>query len=228
MEREATTEVLDPRQVFVACDPVPRRSVIALSAFAHCALLALIVVFGHIPRARILPPKYDAVQIISGPPQLSFNSAKATPTRPYPSLSRAHRSRRQPPAPQPGTAEEGSATEILREHAKQATAAIVTSIKQRQIYGFSPDNYQLPAHVSGEIPSISAAGLPPRFEQYVIVEITIDVDGRVADARIVTGLVDPTIQRTLLSAIREFKYSPAKRDGTPIPSQLDLVIHIPT
>ncbi len=49
-----------------------------------------------------------------------------------------------------------------------------------------------------------------------------------ADARITAGLVDPTIERTLLSAIREFRYRPAKHDGSPIPSQLDIVIHIPS
>jgi TonB family protein len=103
------------------------------------------------------------------------------------------------------------------------------SLKFRQVYGFSPTHeYQLALRTAGEIPSISAADLPPRFEQYVIVEVTIDVDGRVVEERIVAGMVDPAIERTLLSAIREFKYSPAKRDGVPIPSQLDIVIHIPS
>ena len=105
---------------------------------------------------------------------------------------------------------------------------MVTSIKQRQIYGFSPIEYRLAVQTAGEIPTISAADVPPHFEQYVVVEVTIDVDGRVADARVVAGQVDSTIQQTLLSAIRGFKYNPAKRDGTPIASQLDLVIHIPT
>ena len=50
---------------------------------------------------------------------------------------------------------------------------------------------------------------------------------QLAEARIVAGLVDPPIQQKLLSAIREFEYNPAKRDGVPIPSQLDIVIHIP-
>jgi TonB family protein len=104
----------------------------------------------------------------------------------------------------------------------------MTSLKQRQIYGFDPNNYQLPVRTAGEVPTISAAELPPRLEQYVVVEVTIDVDGRVADARIVAGMVDPTIQQTLISAIREFRYNPAKRDGTPIPSQVDIVVHIPT
>jgi TonB family protein len=78
------------------------------------------------------------------------------------------------------------------------------------------------------LPVISADELPPRFEQYITVEVTIDVDGRVADARIVGGEAPPAVQQRLLSAVREFKYTPARRDGTPIPSQLDLVVHIPS
>lgn len=103
------------------------------------------------------------------------------------------------------------------------------SLKFRQAYGFSPTHdYQLALRTEGEIPSISAADLPPHFEQYVVVEVTIDVDGRVADERIIAGMVDPPIEQKLLSAIRGFKYSPAKRDGVPIPSQLDIVVHIPS
>ena len=74
----------------------------------------------------------------------------------------------------------------------------------------------------------AATDLPPRFEQYVTVEVTIDVDGNVADARIVAGEVSIAIQRKLLSAIREFKYNPATRNGAPAAFQLDIVIHIPT
>jgi TonB family protein len=99
----------------------------------------------------------------------------------------------------------------------------------RGIYGFNPGpDYQLAVQTSGEWPSISAAQVPPHFEQLVIVEVTIDTEGRVAEARIVGGVVDATIAQKLLSTIREFKYSPAKRDGVPIPSQKDLVIHIPS
>lgn len=103
------------------------------------------------------------------------------------------------------------------------------NLKFRQIYGFSPlHDYQIAFWMAGEIPPIPAADLPAHFEQLVTVEITIDVDGRVAEAKVVAGMVPPTVEQKLLSAIREFKYSPAKRDGIPIPSQLDLVVHIPS
>jgi TonB family protein len=217
---------VDQRQILLPFDPVPRASVLLLSIFAHLAVLTLIVVLSHTAKARILPEKYNTVQRISGAAYLSFNSTSPKVTRPHASLFHVNRSTRR--VPESGTAPDGAAAQILREHAKQATAAIMTSIKFRQVYGFSSIDYQLAFQTAGEIPVISAADLPPRFEQYVIVEVTIDVDGRVAEARIVTGTVDARIERTLLLAIREFKYSPAKRDGTPIPSQLDIVIHIPT
>jgi TonB family protein len=103
------------------------------------------------------------------------------------------------------------------------------SIKFRLTYGFSPNTGdKLAVQTAGNLPTIPAAALPPRFEQYVIVEVTIDVEGRVADARIVAGMVDDDIQQTLLSAIREFKYNPATHNGSPVPSQRDIVIHVPS
>jgi TonB family protein len=218
--------VLD-QQIFVPSNPVPRRSVILLSVLAHIFVLAWIAVFPRAPRVRKVTEQY-AVQTISPAARLSYKStdAKSAPLQAKP--SRLPRRARQAPLPKTATASEGNAVETLREHAKQATAAIVTSIKQRQIYGFSPTNYRIPMRIAGEVPPISASEVPPRFEQYVTVEVTIDVDGHVADARIVAGKVDSSIQQTLLSAIREFKYNPATRDGTPIPSQVDIVVHIPT
>jgi TonB family protein len=189
--------------------------------------LVLIVVLRPTAIVRILPEKYT-VQKISGAAYLSFNASNSKPARPHASPSCPHPSTRQAPLPEPGTGADAAAVETLREHAKQATVGLITGIKQRQIYGFDPNNFQLPIRTAGEVPSISAADVPPRFQQYVVVEVTIDVDGRVADARIVSGMVNPRIQQTLLSAIREFKYNPAKRDGTPIPSQVDIVVHIPT
>jgi TonB family protein len=218
--------VFDQGQIFVPSGPTPRPSVIFLSVLAHLIALGWIVESRHSPIVLIVPKEY-AVQKISGA-HLSFNASKVNPTPPHILPLRARRSARHALPPQSGTTADGAALQVLREHAKQATTAMVTSIKQRQIYGFSPIEYRLAVQMAGEIPTISAADVPPHFEQYVVVEITIDVDGRVADARIVAGQVDSTIQQTLLSAIRGFKYNPAKRDGTPIPSQLDLVIHIPT
>jgi TonB family protein len=217
--------VLDQGQIFVPSDPIARRPGVLLSVFAHLVVLVSIVAFRPTITIRLLPAEYT-VQKISGTAALTFKSAKSKSVRP--SLSRVRRSARQARLPETRTAETGTGVEILREHARQATAAMMTNFKMRHIYGFSTIDYQLPFQTSGEIPIISAEHVPSRFEQYVVVEVTIDIDGRVAYARIVAGQVDQAIQQTLLSAVREFKYRPATRDGTPIPSQVDIVIHIPT
>lgn len=204
--------------------PTPRLSRLLLSFFAHLAGLVLVVVPWRAERVRILPQKLDAAREISGKDRLAFKSAGPKLVQPRAIPSHLHSSTK------PTSAARGDVTglETLREHAKQATAGLMMSLKSRSIYGFSPSDYQLAVKTAGEIPTILPADLPPRFQQYVIVEVTIDIDGRVADARITAGMVSPTIEKTLLSAIREFRYNPAKHDGSPIPSQLDIVIHVPT
>src|SRR5947209_5547011 len=84
------------------------------------------------------------------------------------------------------------------------------------------------SNTTGHVPEITSDELPPRFEAYVFIEITIGVDGKVAEAKLGNAMVDRHIEEKLLAAVREWKYIPAKRDGIPIPSQQDLVVHIPT
>ena len=160
---------------------------------------------------------------------MTFNSNSPLPARAQANRFHMPRRTKQARAPQPVNAGDSAGLQILREHAKEATKGLMMNFKLRHIYGFSPGpEYQLAVQTSGAIPNIPAADLPPRFEQYLIVEVTIDIDGRVADARLVTGMATPKIEHTLLSAIREFKYIPAKRDGSPIPCQVDIVIHVPS
>jgi TonB family protein len=190
--------------------------------------LALIFALRHVTGPHIVPEKNLTVERLAGPVHLAFNPARA---KAAPSNARSlylPRSTRRMRVATPKAGEGGTALEVLREHAKTATAGMVASIRVRQFYGFSNEHFDLAIQTSGTLPVISADELPPRFEQYITVEVTIDVDGRVADARIIGGEAPPDIQKRLLSAVREFKYSPAKRDGTPIPTQLDLVVHIPS
>jgi hypothetical protein len=216
--------MLDQRQIFVSSDPVPRVSFFSLSVLAHVIVLAILV-FRHATAAHIVPTKYEAVQTVSGAAQVAYAPPKGAPR---PSPFHRPRSKKKARMQNPGVEGDAAGLEIIRAHAKQATAGLMVGIKQRLTYGFSTINYQLAVQTSGVIPTISADELPPRFEQYLIVEVTIDIDGRVADARLTSGMASPKIEKTLLSAIRGFTYIPAKRDGTPIPCQVDLVIHIPT
>ena len=217
--------MLNQHQIFVPSDPVPRVSVFSLSVLAHLVVLAILV-FRHANAAHIVPTKFEAVQTVSGAAQVAYVPPKGAPLLPSP--FHQPRIKKKARVQAPGLAGDPAGVEVIRAHAKQATAGLMVGIKQRLIFGFSAINYQLAVQTSGVIPTISADDLPPRFEQYLIVEVTINIDGHVADARLTSGMATPKIEQTLLSAIREFKYIPAKRDGSPIPCQIDLVIHIPT
>lgn len=83
-----------------------------------------------------------------------------------------------------------------------------------------------PNKTHGEIPPIAPDEV--LYEQYVIVEVTIDVDGTVAAARLTTGKVPAKTEEKLIAAIRRFRYAPATRDGIAVPSLMDIVIHVPS
>ncbi|HJT52698.1 MAG TPA: energy transducer TonB [Candidatus Angelobacter sp.] len=214
------------RQILLSTRPVPGWPMILLSASGHVAAVVSLVVLLHATAIHFVPPQYETVQIISGSAHLSYNPPRARSAQTAPLLL--------PHAPprsrvvSNGTAPTGKALEVLREHAQSATAGMIDSIRVSQFYGFHSDDYKLAIHTAGEFPHISAAELPPHFEQLVTVEVTIDTVGHVADARIVGGEVSAPIQRKLLAAVREFRYIPATHYGSPIPSQLDLIIHVPT
>src|SRR5579884_3176828 len=230
MRNEANGEswMLDQRQIFIPDNPVPRIVTFVSSAFAHVAVLGLIVFFYHAAGPHIVPEKYTA-QTVAGTAHVVFSSSNFSPVRAHANSLHAPRKPRHARTLQSVNVGDSAELQILREHAKEATKGLIMNFKFRQIYGFSPGaEYQLAVQTSGVIPVIPATDLPPRFEQYLTVKVTIDIDGRVADARLITGMATPKIKKTLLSAIREFKYIPAKRNGSPIPCQVDIVVHIPS
>ena len=229
MENEARDLILDERQTFVSGDPVPRRSLLLASVFAHAAALILMVVVWHASRVQILPQKFATVIPVSGAANLVFSPPSVSPAQPRLSLPQKPHAARRWRMVSPNSQGNGDSATIVREQAKQQTAAIMLSLRFLTTYGFSPGHkYQLAFQTAGQMPFIPATDLPPRFEQYVTVEVTIDTAGHVADARIVGGEVTTIVQQKLLSAVRQFRYTPATRDGIPIPSQLDLVVHIPS
>lgn len=207
----------------------PRTAAFLLSLAAHCVVLAAMVLFWRAGRPHILPEKFQLVQTIRPPAGHVSFSSNQTASKNSKSLLHMNRSPRRTRTPVMESRPEGVYSGTLREQAVKATADITHDLRFRLIYGFSPNHrFDLAVQTAGEVPPISADEVPPHFQQYVIIEVTIDADGHVAEDRIVAGIVDSAIQEKLLSAIREFKYNPAKRDGVPIPSQRDIVIHIPS
>lgn len=208
---------------------ISRALALLLSVAGHCIALALMVLLWHAGRPHLLPEKFQLVQTMRPPAGHVSFSSNQTSSKNTKSLLHMNRTPRHTRTPVMDSRPVGVYSGTLREQAVKATADMTHDLRFRLIYGFSPNHkFDLAVQTAGEIPAISADEVPPHFQQYVIVEVTIDSEGHVAEDRIVAGVVDPMIQVKLLSAIREFKYNPARRDGVPIPSQRDIVIHVPS
>lgn len=198
------------------------------SLIAHCLLLLLIVVF--LPRAqkriRVRPATEGYVQSKVNPVYL--------PSRPAGGLAYNKRVNTRRPARRMPLLESqlrppgkiSPATDALRQFASQQTSDLTMSLNFHGVY--RNHEYKLAVQTAGDIPVVAADELPPHFQSYIVIEITIDVDGQVADARTIAGIMTRTVEEKLLSAVKKFKYNPATRDGLPVPSQRDIVIHIPT
>jgi TonB family protein len=212
---------------FAEVDRALRVRPLLFSALAHCLAVILLGLFVALQRSRpvlVLPAKNEKAQIIQTAPLLPPSAGHGI------SLSNARKKAKRTASRIRVSGEESTmGVAAVRALAKRETVGLVNNFKFRTIYGFSPrPKYELPVQTSGQYPIVSSDELPPRFEQYLIVEITIDSEGRVIDARITAGEVEKKIATKVLAAVRQFKYRPATKEGIPIPSQTDLVIHIPT
>jgi TonB family protein len=206
---------------------------LTISAAIHLALLAFLVFAVRVEHARELLLVQNAqpqageqiartdTSVVYVPP--SSTSARLTYGQPKRIRRRVAHVQGMPAGT--GT----SPVEQLRADAHVETKAITNALRIRGIYGWAPGpDFRLAVQTAGDLPKISPDELPPRYEQYVQIEVTIDKDGTVADARILSGIVDEKIQQKLLAAVREFKYIPATRNGSPIPSQRDIIVHVPS
>ena len=200
---------------------------LSISCILHVGLLLLWFDFVHTTRIVLVTKLSVAASPVSDEaivfrPQASSGATVFATQRRIRKLHKAI-----PANPNMGSSD-SPATETLRREAQRTTASLMKELRFRLNYGFGSKDYELPVHKQGEIPFISAADLPPRFEQYLEIEVLIDTTGSVAEANIVHGAADHRIEERLLSAVRQFKYIPAKYLQRPVPCQMDIVVHIPS
>ena len=142
--------------------------------FVAAGLLTLLVVLERSKPAVVSPAKGAQAQVVRA--EAVVLPAMQKPTRLQIPQTNA---RRAPRKMQAAGRETGDGVAAVRAQARRETAAIVQNFKFRTTYGFSPyPRYELPFQTSGQIPVVSVDELPPRFEQYLIVEVTIDSQGR--------------------------------------------------
>lgn len=74
-------------------------------------------------------------------------------------------------------------------------------------------------HVDPEYPPLARAA---RVEGRVVVECVIDSDGRVAEARVVSG--KPLLDAAALEAVRQWRYRPTLLDGVAVAVQMTVTV----
>ncbi|MCU1286544.1 MAG: TonB-like protein [Acidobacteriales bacterium] len=81
--------------------------------------------------------------------------------------------------------------------------------------------------VSGDRPSVASSELPQGVHGDVIVEITIDIRGNVVESKLLKS-IGYGIDQKVLATLQNWRFTPATKDGVPIPSQQDVYFHFPS
>lgn len=76
-------------------------------------------------------------------------------------------------------------------------------------------------------PLVSRSELPPDLKGDVIVEITIDSEGKVVETKLVQA-IGHGIDEKIVEALRRWRYQPATLDGVPVASKHDVHFHFPS
>ena len=78
--------------------------------------------------------------------------------------------------------------------------------------------------ISGSDPVADPGELPSGFEGDVIVEVTIDDQGNIVGKSVIQG-INPALDSKSLSALANWRFRPATRNGAPIASKHDVYFH---
>lgn len=85
----------------------------------------------------------------------------------------------------------------------------------------------LPLPGSFADPVVSRWELPGGVQGEVIVEITIDREGKVVEEKLLKGM-GQAIDEKVIAALRDWRFRPATRNGVAIPSKHDVHFHFPS
>jgi hypothetical protein len=205
----------------IAWTRVPRSRALAAAVLVHVLVFVIALPFLQESKVRLVQPKEKVVEFARRNAPIVYNSAgsrkRSSGVPMHASKAIAH-AKLMVPA--------GKGEPSLGERARRATKQLMANFQFSLNYGFNPGTFSFASRTHGELPRIEAHEVS--YEQYVIIEATIDVDGTVAEARVVTGKVPSQVAEKLISAVREFRYDPAKRDGVAVPSLVDIVVHVPS
>jgi protein TonB len=98
-------------------------------------------------------------------------------------------------------------------------------------FAITPDVHnQINAALRFEAPMVTKVvhptGLNRRYEGATVrVSLTVDETGRAHDVKVLSS-DDPMLARSLVPAITQWQFTPARKNGTPVPAQVVLPIQL--
>lgn len=101
-----------------------------------------------------------------------------------------------------------------------ASAATVTTLDP--VKAAAPVKFEAPA----PLPGVGPVEMPSSHKSAdVTLRMTIDENGRPHNVR-VAGTRDQTSYKRLVSAVSQWKFSPARRNGQPVPTRVELPLEV--
>lgn len=129
-----------------------------------------------------------------------------------------------PPRPQPPVSKIESDTEIAAALAPNERPA--GSLYGSLYYGKATGPEVRPAlPIVARDPAIGS-DLTSEISGDVVVEVTIDEQGKIVELKLIQSL-NQAIDQLVLAAVSKWQFLPATRNGTPIPSKQDIYYHFP-
>jgi protein TonB len=215
-----------PITAFEVQQGIERRRIIAVcfSIAVHCAIIGLsirqIAPVILKPRALMQGGRGASMANVYLPSNLvlislpELHSAYRLPLPPAkPSLAKVKK-------PAPKAHEETSGADLQAAHAGSPAGS--------QAYGLTTGHELRPAlPIEGGRPRLSASDLPGGLQGDVIVEITINEQGKVIEKKVIKS-IDPGVDKKVLAALENWQFTPATQDGKAIASQQYVYFHFPS
>ena len=195
--------------------PSRSRTGTAVSIAAHAAVIATLLYHG---RHWVAPVRFPGTEhghnlVLSYLPGRAPMPAVAPPPKAQPIEIKSKFALKQP-APTTPTQTSPNRNSPPSEHPDAASGA--------DALGSGNINIALAKYFPRPKPDL--AKMPRGTRADVILDITIDENGRISDLKLVQG-IEQSIDETVIATVRQWTFNPANRDGQPVASEQELRFH---
>ncbi len=115
--------------------------------------------------------------------------------------------------------------QVTREHRRNREPPVVRVAMAAARQQAGTDNQEPPDFRGNRPPVYPAVAIARRLEGTVVLRLTVDASGRVADVEVVDSSGHAALDEAAVEAIRKWRGEPAQRDGRPVPSQQLLPVY---